>query len=435
MIDDPRVYSGYREYWNQDQKHYLKQSPVLQAKGGQLAKNAYDYVQRGLEAAKQEVSGMSVMGAHAKIVQLESLPGVKPILEDLAREIVADSFGIDLATCEKDYNLSKEDLFDFKIQQPDTTLYQVRGAVNESKMHPDPTLFKRSMHLMVAQGMAMHNFFESLYKPLADGVIVADKIKQISVNVGGKQKNIGGELLKLYKLLAYGSADMYWSSNMEATMRSHGQQGVQGASTHRRYRDPFDEPDYSSFESVQKFGGMIFEDETDEEESLIYGFAGEVVIAQGANFIILVQEGIKAMAELCFSFGSGAMDQSEEERLKGITNRNIWDEIPYIQVGHELWRTLLKVRPDVDIRNYITLLGYLSPEDLHRLTGLVLNGLIEEAKKLLYDFAVKEGFIIPAQQQTDDSPYEYSFDEPQDEDGLPEEGQDEETDDSDWWKN
>lgn len=411
MLDDPKVLPRHREFWNTDRKHYLKQIPIYQQRGGHLAKGAYDYVKRGTESANiaRDPVGAAI-SAMSSIQQLERARGVAPVLEALARRIVAAAYDIDLTKTEENYNLAEDELFEFKLQHPDADMkvriesIKNRSIIETKNLPPDAPRFKRSLTLMIAQGSAMHYFFQALYHPLEDGTIVSDAIKNLPQ---------GERLLELYKQFAYGSAMSYWTKDMASMMRSVGSRGQIGAAGWKKYKNPY-EMDWTDFESASRLGTVVFEAEEGEEVPQTYGIAGNIIRAQGEIFPVLVQEGFKAMAYLIASLTT---EETQESQASLRDMANMQAEVPYLQVGHQLWRLLIKIKPEnygpdtekLTLSSYIAILCQMPVEDINMILGLLLHDMEEDARLQLNKIMIKMGYMQDPEQNSE--PEEYSFDE------------------------
>ena len=408
MLEDKRIHQVYKDFWNQDKDHIVKKHPLLQKKGAEIAKDAHQYVRNVVDTMFPRGDASSqVYNALQQCRMLER--GHEAELEDLARRIVIDMFNIDI----QQFGLPPEELLQFKIGIVPQNLYpmesKIRKTINESEQQGD-NLNRRILRLMITQGGAMHNFFSAFHLPY-----VVEEINKIDPR-----------LLNYYKIFAYGSSLAYWDNDLKRVMQSIGRAGLQGAANYTKYKAPekpidkvWDETDWDNFtlENYYSDSALITEEADDSDK----GFGGYVIRAVGSIFPVLVQEAIKGV--LSFLTAETDIDENENERLKEQTGTNPWDEIPYIQAGHEIWRKLLKVKPkELGLAHFVKLFGMLNAKDANAIVSASVY-MPDEATNLITQKAQEFGFIDKPEE-----PEEYQFEEPQDPDL-------DDNEDPDWWRN
>ena len=114
-----------------------------------------------------------------------------------------------------------------------------------------------------------------------------------------------------------------------------------------------------------------------DEENDIYK-----IDARGMVFPVLAQEMSKGVAELISYHGLENLDDKETEQVLSHAD-DIRHEPYLIQVGPELWRRFLKVKPpSVSLADIMMALTLQEPDHLHKIVAAVVENP-EEAGPLL----------------------------------------------------
>lgn len=178
-------------------------------------------------------------------------------------------------------------------------------------------------------------------------------------------------LLELYNKLSSGSHEYYWLIDIPAMFSMLGMHAVGSAQV-----------------------------EYDEEEN-------PIVIAKAVIFPILAQEMSKGVAELVSHHGLADLDPQTTQTVLNKAD-DIRHEPYLIQVGPELWRRFLKVKPrDVSLGEIMTALAIQSPAEVHKIIAAVVENS-EVASEL-----VRALIEDPAEFDIEDDPlgYDDSYDD------------------------
>jgi hypothetical protein len=158
---------------------------------------------------------------------------------------------------------------------------------------------------------------------------------------------IDPRLLQLYNKISAGSHGQYWMINIPAMLQHLGAHAV-GSSN------------------------VKWSDET------------PTIDARGVIFPVLAQEMSKGVAELLSHHGLADLDEPTTRTVLRHAD-NIEHEPYLIQVGPELWRRFLKVKPrNIPMADLYQALSQQSPDDLHAIISAVIEEP-EKAERLLRD--------------------------------------------------
>lgn len=333
-----------REFWRNFEDfrgpNMIGRNPVIRQHGEELARGAYDVTgsnvtRHGVRHPELLPSGRAnpmagklspkaVHQAFGQIMRIEE--SHREQLEQLAKDITVKIWGEEIRP-----------LLEASLQQPDeeTAGGDDQPPEGEEKVEAGENLIqKRVFANMITQGSAMHLMFQAQH-------MITSTLEAIDPNLPG-----------LYSKFTYGSAHKYWLDDLE--------------------------------DIAAHLGGMIagrakVEVEQDEEDPEQTNFT---VKAQAVMFPILVQELCKGVANYLSMAGVAGVSAAELRDLFDKVD-NPEDEHYYIQVGHELWRRFLKLKPkDVSAAKAVFALHKLEAEEQNRVVKACIENP-EEAKKIL----------------------------------------------------
>lgn len=335
MLDD-RIHKTHHQYWKQAGQDPVRQHPVMGKKGPELVNDGFKYLEQrvGQLAEKglldpNNITG-SVMSSTNKIAALER--GHEAKIVEIARNTVMELYDIDPSKL----NVTKEELFQFSIGQPDETIipYNFRESRYKRQVIRESSARDRSVgQLMLSQGAAMQGYLQ---------VWDMDSVKKAVLNIDPTKPQVGQKLLDLYKAFSYGS--LYGHYVLDLTRPPSGLAPFGGSirTKPKKIESDAGEADYADqfwndlFEFKIRSSRMVFEADGDQPQTK--GLGGYLIKASGINLAVLIQEGIKGTVEAILASKS---DTGESVPIVSKMS----EEIPYFQVGPELWRRLLKARP------------------------------------------------------------------------------------------
>lgn len=336
MLDD-RIHQTHRNYWTQAGQDPVRQHPVIGKKGAELTNAGFTYLEQRVSQLAQKglintdnLAG-SVMSARTKIRTLEQ--GHEAKIVEIARNTVMELYDIDPSKL----NVTKEELFQFSIGEPDETIipYNFRESRYKRQVIRESTARDRSVgQLMLSQGAAMQGYLQ---------VWDMDSVKTAVLNIDPANPQVGQKLLDLYKTFSYGT--LYGHYVLDLTRVPRGLAPFGGSTRvapKKTQSNDDDDVNYSErfwndlFEFKLKSSRMVFEAEGDQPQTK--GLGGYLIKASGINLAVLIQEGIKGTVEAILASKS---DTGESAPVLSKMS----EEIPYFQVGPELWRRLLQARP------------------------------------------------------------------------------------------
>jgi hypothetical protein len=398
-----------REFWRNFSdfrgENVIGKHPVIRQHGEQLARSAYDMTgsnvsQHGLRFPEQhsmagKLSDKAIHDAFRQILSIER--SHREQLEQLAKDITAQIWGEEVRP-----------LLEASLQPPDE---ETAGGDDEPEQQEDQQeavagehlVQKRVLANMITQGSAMHLMFQAQH-------LITQNLSTIDERLPG-----------LYAKFAYGSAHQYWLMDLEQMAGN-----LQGMVVGRAKVDS--EPN-----------------QDDPEE------ADFTVKAQGIMFPILVQELCKGVANYLSLAGVAGVSAEELRDLFSKVD-NPEDEHYYIQVGHELWRRFLKVKPrEVSAAKAVVALHKLDAEEQNRVIRACIENP-EEAKRILAELladpeASADDVLDDAESGNEDwrsslddegeaeasEDDDWGRSESDSEGGLAEPGEEDDKDD-DWWR-
>jgi len=331
---EDEAHPSTQQFWSglpSNKEHLFGKHPILALYGNDLSRAAYDHAK-----AKADESGAdqhATMRAMHAIMQIERRHQKE--LVDLAKRITIQIWNIPeemlrgQLTGDVEHNVESSD---------------EAGPIDSEEGHEvDPRIRKeinkRVTMNMVTQGSAVHAMLTMHH--------AIDK----EINA------IDPQLLQLYNQISSGSLHWYWLIDIPGTFASLAGMAVGSESIKWEQADMPADPN--------------------EERGEV-----PVVDARALIFPILAQEMNKGVAELLSLHGLSGMDEGMTRSV--LAHADDMRHEPYlIQVGPELWRRFLKVRPrDVPLAEIVQALAMLDPDELHKVVAAVVEDP-EHAKEIL----------------------------------------------------
>lgn len=324
------------KFWKELPKggHVYSKHPILALLGHQLAAKAFEW----LDERVARLAAKNPREVHRAFMRIERLEeDNREELEELAKDLVVDAWGVPREI------LSAELTADVKFkpgeQEPEgleepEDLEPEEPAAEEIKSKPELSdlINKRITMNALIQGSAVHNMMTLHH-------LAKEELDKIDP-----------QLTNFYDKFAAGSAHGYSMMNIAAIAATNPQAAI----------------------------GAVY---VDDSEPMIY--------ARARNFPVLLQELVKGVVELISRHGLAGLDASTLKKIYNAADHYA-DEPYLIQVGPQLWRSLLAIIPKgkrpADI---IAALSVLPPKELHDLLTKAIEEP-EEAKESLQEVLEKD---------------------------------------------
>lgn len=352
---EDEAHPSTQQFWSglpQNREHLFAKHPILSLYGDELSRGSWSHT-----AGKAREAGISTQQLMQVMMQIRQIErGHEAELVDLAKKITVKIWDIPMdmlqgdLTGDVEQNEESDEEYGQEVDLGQTVGRDVHDQIN-----------KRLTMNAMTQGSAVHAMLSIHH--------VVDK----EVNT------IDPRLLQLYTKLSAGAHEYYWLIDIPAMFAHLGMQAVGSARV-----------DYG--------------EEEDEMETPEMG--QPTVVAKGVIFPILAQEMSKGVAELISHHGLSDMD---EPTTRAVLNKadDIRHEPYLIQIGPELWRRFLKVKPrDVGLSEVMTALALQTPAEVHKIIAAVVENS-EIASELVHALIEDpESFDIEDDPLSYDDPYD-----------------------------
>ena len=339
---EDEVERGTQAFWRdlpKNREHTLGKHPIFAMSGDDLSRKSWAHTDQRAKASGGNMGAMMRVVQQIMRIEAEHVPE----LVELAKTITCKIWNIPRGMLEGDLTS------DVEQNEADLDLDDIEGREVDDETRKQ--INKRLTLNAMTHGSAVHAML-SLHHAID---------KEINA--------IDPRLLKLYDQLSSGSHSAYWLVDIPAMFAMLGAMAV--GSTKIEYP------------------------ETGEEE-VGDGDEGKmpVIQARGIVFPVLAQEMNKGVAELLSHHGLSDLDEPTTKTV--LQHADDIKHEPYLmQVGPEMWRRFLKVKPrDLPLSDLYMALSKQPPDDLHRIISTVVDDP-ENAVSLLSDLlAEPEEFEI-----------------------------------------